>query len=276
MQRTFCRVKALKWLGQLLIVVWSCSHWAVANSAETEIQVDLKLVLAVDVSNSMDRNELELQRRGYAAALQHQDVVRAIQWGAHRRIAVAFLEWAGPNHQRVLVPWTLIHNRESAGRFANQVANAPVTTGAGTSISGALAASGTLLRKAPFRAWRQVIDISGDGINNAGPPIAQIRNGLIAGGVTINSLPVVLFRHNSDSYVHFQLAYLRTYFENCVIGGTGAFLADTATPENFVYALLQKLVLEIAAAQPTLLHTTSSQSIKGNIDCARVGERQDR
>lgn len=272
MQWAFSGTKAHKWTVSLLLVIWSFSQWAIANSAETEPQVDLELVLAVDVSNSMDRTELELQRRGYVAALQHDEVVRAIRWGAHRRIAVVFLEWAGANQQRVLVPWTLIHNRPSADRFASQVANAPVTTGAGTSISGALAASGNLLKNGPFRAMRQIIDISGDGTNNVGPPVAEIRTRLIAGGVTINSLPVVLIRRDTDQFGHFSSEYLSRYFENCVIGGTGAFLAKTTTPENIAQALLEKLVREIAGARPTLLRAAVGETFKASFDCAGVGE----
>lgn len=267
MQRVFSATKAYKWSISLLLAI--C---AFANSAEAELQVDLELVLAVDVSSSMDRTELEVQRRGYVAALQHNDVVQAIRWGAHRKIAVTFMEWAGPNHQRVLVPWTLIHNRATAEMFASQVANAPITSGTGTSISGALAASGVLFRNGQFQAVRQIIDISGDGINNAGPPVAEIRNWLITSGVTINSLPVVLVRTDGDEFVHFNPEYLRKYFENCVIGGAGAFLAETVRPENIMHTLLQKLVREIAGSQPTLLRVATSDPIKANFDCAGVGE----
>lgn len=246
------------------------------RAAGDAVEVDLALVLAVDVSDSMTRAERDLQRRGYADALRHPDVVDAIRWGAFRRIALAYMEWAGPDHQRLLVPWTLVGDRATAEAFAARVAAAPPTTGPGTSISGALAAGEALLVTNPFRPLREVVDISGDGPANAGPPVAPARARLIAAGVAINGLPVNLPPDPGQRLTQYDPVYLNAYFANCVVGGHGAFLAEAATPETFTHAILQKLVREVVGGPAVLQMAGAQPAGAAAFDCAAPGERQGR
>lgn len=237
---------------------------------------DLELVLAVDVSDSMSPAELELQRKGYVQALRHPDIVNAIRWGAYRRIGVTYLEWAGPGHQQVLVPWTLIDDQASAERFAMQVEKAPQTTGPGTAISEALRAGTILFRTSPFWSSRWTIDISGDGPGNSGPPVVPVRNWVMENGVSINALPVVLPVQQGDRFTHYDAMYLGEYFENCVIAGPSAFVAEAATIDAFSEAILRKLVREIAGTPAKLMHAKASVITATTFDCETLANRPGR
>lgn len=213
--------------------------------------VDLELVLAVDVSLSMDEDEQRLQRRGYVAAFRHADVIRAIRSGLHGRIAVAFVEWAGDEVQRLVVPWTLVDGARSAGAFADALAGAPVTGRRRTSISGALLYAAGLFEGNGYAGLRRVIDVSGDGPNNMGPPVAPTRDRVIARGIVINGLPVVL--KTGDPAGFHQVDDLDFYYKDCVIGGPGAFLVGVRDAKEFPEAIRKKLVLEIAGAESKVI-----------------------
>ncbi|MBL8584115.1 MAG: DUF1194 domain-containing protein [Rhizobiaceae bacterium] len=218
------------------------SMTGVAGAAEP---VDVELVLAVDVSLSMSPEELAIQRDGYIAALTDQGVIEAIQSGMHGRIAVTYFEWAGASMQRVVVPWTLIAGREDAVHFAERLSAMPPASARRTSIANALGFAADLFAESGFRGFKRVIDISGDGPNNQGPPVDMIRDRVIAQGITINGLPLMTNGGLSSSY---DVTDLDRYYEDCVIGGSGAFLVPVNSWSQFPDAIRRKLVLELAGA----------------------------
>jgi hypothetical protein len=213
------------------------------GAAAAESRVDLELVLAVDVSLSMSPGELEIQRHGYAAALTHDDVLEAISLGAYGRIAVTIFEWAGYTSQYVIVPWTVIETREDAERVARQLSANPPNSARRTSISGAMEFGADLFAESAYSANKRVIDISGDGPNNQGPPVAGIRNHLIEQGITINGLPLMTNGGLTSAY---DVPDLDHYYANCVIGGPGAFMVPVNDWSQFPEAIRRKLVMELA------------------------------
>ena len=210
--------------------------------AQTE--VDLELILAADVSGSMDEAEAALQRKGYLEALVNPRVIRAIQSGPHRRIALTYLEWAGPHWQKQLVGWTMIHDAASAQAFASAIAEEPVVTERRTSISAAIDYSMLLFAKSPFKSKRRVIDISGDGPNNRGRSVLLARAEALTQGITINGLPIINDRPNPWGGPGPR--NLDIYYQDNVIGGPGAFMIPALSFQNFGQAILAKLIREIA------------------------------
>ncbi len=222
-------------------------------AAQAQDDVDLQLVLAVDVSHSMDYQEQELQRDGYVAAFRDPEVIRAIRQGARGRIAVTYLEWSGADTQQVVVPWTLIDGAAAAEAFAVRLATQAISRGHTTSISGVLAFAARHFEEAPFRSGRRVIDISGDGINNSGPPVDAVRDRIVADGVVINGLPIL--DGSAPDADSLGLAGLDLYYTRCVVGGGGAFVIPVRNRGDFASATKQKLLLEISdlAGEPRLL-----------------------
>ncbi|HEX9809253.1 MAG TPA: DUF1194 domain-containing protein [Alphaproteobacteria bacterium] len=212
--------------------------------ARAQTPVDLELVLAVDVSGSMDEVEAELQRQGYLRALVNPRVIRAIQSGPHRRIAVVYLEWAGMAWQKVVVDWTLVHDAVSAQAFASAIAEEPVITERRTSISSAIDFAVRLFERSPYKGTRRAIDISGDGPNNRGRSILAARAEAVARGITINGLPIVNDRPNPWGGP--PPRNLDLYYQEFVIGGPGAFMMPATDMRNFGQAILAKLIREIA------------------------------
>lgn len=210
-----------------------------------KLEVDLELILAVDVSGSMDDEEAALQRKGYLDALTNPRVVRAIESGPHRRIGLTYMEWAGPHWQRVIVGWTLVHDTQSAHAFASALAEENVITERRTSISAAIDHAMYLFGKSPFKGTRRVIDISGDGPNNRGRMITMARDEALAQGIVINGLPILNDRPNPWGGP--PPRDLDIYYENYVIGGPGAFVMPALSFENFGQAVVAKLIREIAA-----------------------------
>jgi hypothetical protein len=199
--------------------------------------VDLALVLAVDVSGSVDATRFDLQRQGYAAAFRNPRVLAAIHAGPVGSIAIVMVQWTGPAMQAVVVPWLRIADAASAAAAADAIAAAPRKLfGGGTSISGAIDSSVKLLAAVPFEPTRRVIDISGDGANNRGDPPAEARDAAVAKGIGINGLPIVSLEPGLDDYYH-----------NHVMGGPGAFVVVADSYEDFAVAIAQKLITEIAA-----------------------------
>lgn len=222
--------------------------FAAHAAAAQEDYVDLELVLAVDVSRSMDAEEQKLQRDGYAAAFRHPEVVSAIASGPLGRIAVTYVEWAGPEVQTVLVPWMILAKPEDSFAFADRIGAAKVLRERGTSISGGLEFSADLFATSGVSGLRRTIDISGDGPNNMGLPVAPMRDQVVAGGITINGLPILL--RPGGGYGAFNIANLDIYYEDCVIGGPGAFIVTVDDVAEFPAAIRRKLVLEIAGQHP--------------------------
>lgn len=214
------------------------------SAAEIGREVDLALVLAVDVSGSIDADEARLQRQGYVAAITDPEVIGAIRAGIHRRIAVTYVEWHDSGLHRVLIDWTEIADAASAKAFAERLAEQPINIGRRTSISGAIEVGIELLRVPGVQPLRRVIDISGDGANNDGGPVDQARDHAVKAGITINGLPILNDRPNRFGFPN--QADLDKYYEGCVIGGPGAFIVVAQSFETFAVAIRRKLILEIA------------------------------
>jgi len=210
--------------------------------------VDLELVLAVDISGSVDEVEARLQREGYIAALRHPDVIAAIQNGMLGGIAVTYVEWAGDHYQRTMLDWTVIENADDAHAFADALAETPLTTAHWTSLSGAIDYAAPLFEDNGIEGVRRVIDVSGDGYNNRGRPVQLARDQAVAAGITINGLPIVNDRLNP--WGGRPPANLDRYYEELVIGGPGAFIVVAEDYTAFASAILSKLLLEIAGDTP--------------------------
>ncbi len=219
-----------------------------AGQSETGgIEVDVELVLAADISNSMDMGERYLQRRGHIEALRHPDVLRAIRAGLFGRIAVTYFEWSDPYLQRVILPWTIVEDAATAEAAARAIEAAPPLDGIRTSISGALDRARDLLEENGYAGLRQIIDIAGDEPNNAGRPLADSRAEALARGVTINALAIML---RTSPRAMDDAATLDRYFADALIGGPAAFVMTVRHPDDLVEAMRRKLVLEVAGLTP--------------------------
>jgi len=220
-----------------------------AWSARAAERADLLLVLAADVSRSVDQQKFLLQRDGYAAAVVNPRVLEAIRSGAYGRIALCFVEWSGIGSQQVVIDWTLIGDAASAAKFASQVKEAPRSFADRTSISGGIDFSVALLERAPFEAARRTIDVSGDGTNNSGRDVTVARDAAIAKRITINGLVILSERPLPWNPQHTNPpGGLPNYYRDNVIGGPGAFVMVAEDFGSFGKAILSKMVAEIAAA----------------------------
>src|SRR5208282_4739102 len=212
---------------------------------------DLLLVLAADVSRSIDEGEFELQRKGYAAALTDPRVLAAIRGGTTGTIAVCFVEWSGAGEQMVVADWTVIHDEEDAGGLAAAILAAPRSFIGRTSISGAIDFAMARLVAATQHSSRRIIDISGDGTNNAGRPVTEARDQALADGVTINGLAIINDKPNPGYAFHTQPpGGLPEWYRQNVIGGPGAFLRVVEDFRSFADAMTNKLVSEIVTLAP--------------------------
>jgi len=232
------------------------------------ISVDVELVIAVDVSYSMDPDEQALQREGYILALTSKEFLQALRQGANGKIAITYFEWAGQFDQKIIMPWRLIDGPEAADAVAAEIARAPYRRASRTSISGALRFAKPLFDASGYKGLRRVIDVSGDGANNAGPLVQLIRDDVLAVGITINGLPIMLKRPYVGSM---DIEELDVYYEDCVIGGPGAFVIPIREREKFIEATRTKLVLEIAGRQPEA-RVVPASSQAPRISCT-IGER---
>jgi uncharacterized protein DUF1194 len=237
-----------------------------ANKAANSVEVDVELVMAVDISYSMDMDELALQREGYAQAIASQEFLTALKQGTHGKIAVTLVEWAGVNDQRVVVPWRLIDGAAAAQAVSDEMARAPVRRAFRTSISGALIFAAALFENNGYRGLRRVIDVSGDGTNNQGPLVTQVRDDVVAKGIVINGLPIMLKEPQPNSI---DIKDLDIYYEDCVIGGPGAFVVPIREREKFKEAIRTKLVLDIARYQGPRIVPVSAEAPR--IPCT-IGE----
>lgn len=255
-------------LQSLRILVAAGAVALSAPATAQDVPVDLELVLAVDVSGSMDAEERKLQRDGYVDAFLHPDVIAAIGSGMMGRIAVAYVEWAGPKAQTLVMSWRLVDGKAAAAAVSAELAQAESPRIRGTSISAALAFSSVLFEDNGFAGSRQVIDISGDGPNNMGPPVVPMREAVLARGITINGLPVTL---RPGTMFSLPAGLLDVYYEDCVIGGPGAFFISVQSPEQLAEAIRRKLVLEIAGREAVLVPAQAAQ-MAPRIDCL-IGEK---
>lgn len=223
------------------------SGWPfVVPAAAAGPPVDVELVLAVDISQSMDEEEQRVQRQGYVTALLSDEVTQAIREGPIGRIAVTYVEWGGAAEQYVVADWQIIDDADSARSFAAKLEAAPLKTVQRTSIAAALAFAGGLFEVNGVEGERRVIDISGDGPNNQGGLVTQSRDEIIARGIVINGLPLMM----RDGGSWYYLPNLDDYYADCVIGGPGAFIVPVRSLDGFAESIRKKLVLEIAGREP--------------------------
>lgn len=234
----------MRYLPTLLAVLAVSGH----TQAQQRIEVDLELVLAVDISYSVDEDEAVRQREGYVAALAHPDVISAIEGGPLGRIAVTYVEWADARFQRAAADWTVIASEEDALAFAAEVAAAPLERGHYTAIGAAIADSVRRIEENDYDGFRRLIDISGDGPQNQGLDLTEARAMADAAGIIINGLPVIT--ENPGRWVRPVEVNLDVYFDENVITGPGAFVLPARTVEEFRTAILRKMTLEIAGAAP--------------------------
>jgi hypothetical protein len=218
-----------------------------AAPVRAQEQVDLLLVLASDVSRSVDTRKFQLQREGYASALSNPRVVEAIRSGPHGRIAICFVEWAGSTSQKLVIDWTIVSDAASARKIGDQMLELPRSFADRTSISAGIEFSMSQLERAPFQTTRRTIDVSGDGTNNSGRDVALARDEALAKGITINGLVIL-----SESPLPWNPEHtnppggLDEYYRRNVMGGPGAFVMVADSHNSFGQAIVKKMIAEIA------------------------------
>jgi hypothetical protein len=214
-----------------------------ADNKDNAPSVDIELVIAVDISYSMDLDELAVQREGYAQAIVSKEFLQALKNGPNSKIAVTYFEWSASTDQKIIIPWRVIDGPETADAVANEIMKTPVRRGSRTSISGAIYFAMPLFDENPHRGLRRVIDISGDGPNNNGAPVTGARDAALEKGIVINGLPIMV---KEPSYSTVDIDDLDLYYEDCVIGGPGSFVVSIKDREKFKEAIRTKLLLEVA------------------------------
>ena len=219
----------------LFLFAFLAAHAVHAPPSASATSLDLRLILAVDCSYSVDSTEFHLQMRGIAEAFRSEELTQAVAEGTHGRIAVLLMQWSSESSQIVAIPWTLVADRAGALSFAEQVAATPrLTAEGGTSLSAALLFAGELLRQ-DGSALRRVVDISADGRNNTGHEIERVRDILVGRGITVNGLAI-----------ENEVANLRRYFSRRVVGGEGFFVVAAKDYRAYAEAIRRKLVMEIS------------------------------
>jgi hypothetical protein len=209
--------------------------------------VDVELILAVDVSYSMDMDELAIQREGYAQAIVSKEFLQALKTGPNGKVAVTYFEWAASSDQKIIIPWRVIDGPETADAVAAEIMKTPIRRASRTSISGAIYFAMPLFDESPYKGLRRVIDISGDGPNNNGLPVTGARDEALSKGIVINGLPIMV---KEPSYSTMDIDNLDYYYEDCVIGGPGSFVVPIKDREKFKEAIRTKLLLEVAGRTP--------------------------
>jgi Protein of unknown function (DUF1194) len=213
--------------------------------------VDLLLVLAADVSRSVDAEKFKLQREGYAAAVADPRVLDAIRSGRQGRIAVLFAEWSGLGNQKVVIDWMLIDGPKAAQAFGDRLLESPRSFADRTSISGGIDFALAQFAHAPFSSERRTIDVSGDGTNNAGRDVGAARDEALALGITINGLVILSATPLPWNPEHTNPpGGLANYYRDHVVGGPGAFVLEAKDFNSFGQAIIKKLIAEIADATP--------------------------
>src|SRR5579863_3574832 len=216
-------------------------------AAADKPSVDVELILAVDVSYSMDLDELAVQREGYAQAINSKEFLQALKSLPNGKIAITYFEWAASSDQKIIIPWRVIDGPETADAVADEILKTPIRRASRTSISGAIYFALPLFEANPYPGLRRVIDISGDGPNNNGAPIIPARDAALAKGITINGLPIMV---KEPSLSTMDIENLDWYYEDCVVGGPGSFVVAIKDREKFKEAIRTKLLLEVASLIP--------------------------
>ena len=233
------------------VVTFVVTLWAWNGHVQAKEPVDLLLVLAADVSRSVDTDKFKLQREGYAAALGDSRVINVITSGLHGRISVCFIEWSGARSQRLVIDWTLIEDLGTAKQFGDQLLEIPRSFADSTSISGGIDFALAQFSRAPVDAGRRTIDVSGDGNNNNGRDVRLARDEAVAAGVTVNGLVILTDERFLLGREHTNPpGGLEKYYRDYVIGGPGAFVLVAKDFNSFGDLLIKKLVAEIALIAP--------------------------
>jgi uncharacterized protein YbaA (DUF1428 family) len=209
--------------------------------------VDVELILAVDVSYSMDLDELAVQREGYAQAIVSKEFLQALKSLPNGKVAITYFEWAASSDQKIIIPWRVIDGPETADAVSSEIMKTPIRRASRTSISGAIYFAMPLFDENPYRGLRRVIDISGDGPNNNGAPVAGARELALSKGIVINGLPIMV---KEPSYSTMDIDNLDWYYEDCVIGGPGSFVVSIKDRDKFKEAIRTKLLQEVADRAP--------------------------
>jgi hypothetical protein len=235
--------------------------------------VDVQLILAVDVSYSMDMDELAIQREGYAQAIVSKEFLQALKTGPNGKVAVTYFEWAASSDQKVIIPWRVIDGPESADAVSAEIMKTPVRRASRTSISGAIYFAMPLFDESPYKGLRRVIDISGDGPNNNGTPVTLARDEALSKGIIINGLPIMV---KEPTYSTMDIDNLDFYYEDCVIGGPGSFVLSIKDREKFKEAIRTKLLMEVASRMPEKVPVAEKEK-EPRVPCM-IGEKiwQDR
>ena len=247
-----------------VLLALACGREAAAQ-VDAGTRVDAQIVLAVDVSRSMDAQEFAVQREGYVAALRHADLVRAITAGPLGRVAIAYFEWSGQAQDGTLIPWQIVDGPETAAALADEIAAIPQMRGRGTSISRALQFATVLIEDGAVDGDRRIIDVSGDGANNIGPPVTGARDETLARGITINGLPIMASPTTMPD--------LDFYYQDCVVGGDSGFVLVARTSDELALTIRRKLIMEIAGIQPP--PRLFAADYAGPTDCL-IGEKMRR
>ncbi len=265
-------------MSALWFAIFSCLLPVAAMARGGPTEVDVELVLAVDISYSMDMEEQKLQRDGYIKALTSPEVLKAIRGGMTGKIAVTYIEWAGHNIQRIVVPWQIIDGPETADAFVSRLAVAPISRWYRTSVSGAILFGQEMFENNGYDAPRRVLDISGDGANNSGIPVEDARERALKAGIVINGLPIMIYNGRRSA---FDMDDLDDYYTDCVIGGPGSFMIPIKEREQFVEATRTKILREIAGDPSTIPLPGGAKVMRANTeapdrpktDC-RIGEKE--
>ncbi|SDR29573.1 Protein of unknown function [Rhizobiales bacterium GAS113] len=238
-----------RWIAAVLALLALTLGPTAVHPAKAAEQVDLLLVLAADVSRSIDDQKFELERRGYAAALSDPRVLQAIAAGPNGRIAIAFVEWAGANSQNLLIDWTLVRDGNDTKLFVNRLLEAPRSFADRTAIGAGIDFARTQFARSPYASDRRVIDVSGDGTNNSGRDVRAASDEAVGNEVTtINGLVIL-----SNTPIPYNPEHtnppggLENYYRENVIGGTNAFVMVAESFESFGKSIVAKLIREISA-----------------------------
>ncbi len=269
--RWFVSIGAVLFAGLMagVAVVAAPGPQVAQQRAETDANaVDVQLILAVDVSYSMDMDELAIQREGYAQAIVSKDFLQALKTGPHGKVAVTYFEWAASSDQKIIIPWRVIDGPESADAVSAEILKTPIRRASRTSISGAIYFAMPLFDESPYKGLRRVIDISGDGPNNNGTPVTIARDEALSKGIIINGLPIMV---KEPSYSTMDIDNLDYYYEDCVIGGPGSFVIPIKDREKFKEAIRTKLLMEVAGRMPEKVPVAEKEK-EPRVSC-KIGEK---
>ncbi|MGQ0585164.1 MAG: DUF1194 domain-containing protein [Reyranella sp.] len=256
---------------RLLLSLFALLFLALPASAQDRKEVDMVLVLAIDISGSVDPDEARLQRQGYVEAFRDPTIMKAILGGNHGRIAVAYYEWADAYVQKLLIDWTLLDSEAAIRDFTARLARAPISIARRTSISGAIRYAIPLFGRAPYDTERKVLDISGDGSNNDGGLVTDLRHDALKERIVINGLPIMNDRPNPYGFP--SETDLDKYYLHCVIGGPRSFVEVAVNFEDFPRAVRKKLLQEVADIGPRLEY---GPELRNDFDIGDLGEPAER